>query len=99
MLQVNIGNVEAFGNIVRVSGTLVPTGNYATGGDTADFTAAIEDSGFQGLQPYIPSSYPPGNMKVFSEGGNIGYQYVWVKGTTQANGKLKINGITTWGTE
>jgi hypothetical protein len=99
MIQVNIGNVEAFGNIVRVSGELVATGNYVAGGDIADFTAAAETAAFQGLQPNIPSSYAPGNMKVFSENGNIGYQYVWIKGTTQANGKLKINGITTWGTE
>jgi|SRR5271165_2258128 len=99
-MQVQIGSVIAYGTpIVEVSGQLVPSGNYPAGGDIADFTAAVEASGFQGLQPYIPSSYPPGSMVVFSENGNLGYEYVWVKGTTQANGKVKIMGITTLGTE
>ncbi len=50
-IQVSIQTVNAFDNIVTVSGLLLITGNYVAGGDTIDFTKAVADPNFTGLTP------------------------------------------------
>lgn len=59
--QIQINNVEASGQAIYVSGFIVLTGNYPTGGDPLNFTAGgtlpvIADPSFVGLLPAIESS-------------------------------------------
>src|SRR5271154_5430003 len=99
MIQVSIQSVNAFDNIVTVSGLLLITGSYVTGGDTIDFTKAVADPNFTGLTPVIPSSGPPQDLDAWSMGGNLVNQYCTVVGTAQNNSKLKISAASTFGTE
>ena len=57
-LQVSIQSVDPFDNYVQVTGKLIPSGSYVTGGDTVNFTTAVEDPLFTGMTPAIPSSQP-----------------------------------------
>lgn len=59
------------------------SGNYVTGGDTVDLTAAK-----------LPVSKPPETWTLEHDST---YQFVWVPGTTLANGKIKIYDMTTVG--
>jgi hypothetical protein len=70
---------------VYVRGTLAASGNYATGGDTLDFTT---------IPGRVPASQPPKQVWIAGTGG---YSFGWVPGTTLANGKVKVN--TTAATE
>ncbi len=75
-----------------VSGVLVLTGNYVSGGDAVDFTAAVADPALVGgAGPFIDSSLAVENFDVWSQGGNIANTYFPVIGTTQKNCKLKIS--------
>jgi len=65
------------GKKVFVVGTIVASGSYATGGDTINFTSLG-----------IPSSQGAFWVKFNSLNG---YGYTFAPGTTQANGKVRIN--------
>jgi hypothetical protein len=67
--QVQINNVEASGQAIYVSGFIVLTGNYPTGGDPLNFTTATADPTFVGLLPAIESSGVL-NVDVWSMGGS-----------------------------
>jgi hypothetical protein len=62
-----------------VEATLVFSGNYSTGGDTVS------------LAGKVALSKPPLWAII---GGVAGYSYGWVKGTTLANGKVRV-GVNT----
>jgi hypothetical protein len=98
-ISVSIQTVDAFDNCVVVSGKLLATGSYVTGGDTVNFTTAVQDPLFQGLQPSIPSSQPPSQFLVQSQGGNLVNTYSAIIGTQQTNCKLKVSAASTFGTE
>ncbi len=63
------------GKRLHVSGTLGFSGNYATGGDTLDFTGKVT------------ASRAPVDLSV---DGQAGFKYNAVKGTTIANNKVKV---------
>jgi hypothetical protein len=84
-LSIGILSVDASANNVYVFGTLTATGNYATGGDTLDFTTVASQ---------ILSSQPPTQVWV---GGTTGDSYGLVKGTALNNQKIKMS--TATGTE
>lgn len=98
-ISVSIQNVDALDNIVIVSGVLIATGNYVTGGDTVDFTKAVQDPLFSGLQPNIPSSKAPQCFDIWSAGGNLTRAYFPVTGTQQNNCKVKMNASAGSGSE
>ena len=99
MLQVSIQSVDPFDNYVQVTGKLIPSGSYVTGGDTVNFTTAVEDPLFTGMTPAIPSSQPPFAFSAFSQGGNLVNQYASIIGATQATCKMKVSAASTFGTE
>lgn len=70
------------GKYTIVTGTIVFSGSYATGGDAMVLT---------GLQ--IPGTVAPRFVFVTGQGGYM-YQYV---GTTRSNGKVKVFQATTTG--
>ena len=78
-LAIAILSADAAADNVYVFGTLTASGNYATGGDTIDFTTV-------GSQ--IPASHAPVQLWV---GGSTGDSYSWIKGTALNNQKVKIN--------
>ncbi len=71
-------NVDVGERFVYIYGFLIPSGNYATGGDTLDFTN----------QSMIPAASPP--VAVFV-GGSTGDSYAFLAGSALNTGKLKIN--------
>ena len=98
-IVVSIQNVDALDNMVQVTGKLILSGSYVTGGDTVNFATAVQDPLFTGLQPNIPSSQPPFNFDAWSQGGNLLNSFAAVIGTAQTNCKLKISAASTFGTE
>ncbi len=77
--------IDDGGDGVYVYGTIAASGNYATGGDTLDFTT------IQGKGAYsrvFQASALPVQVAVY---GTTGDSYGFVPGTTLANGKVKIN--------
>ncbi len=81
-----------------VSGVLILTGNYPTGGDTVDFTAGVADPALVGgAGPFIDSSLAVENFDAWSQGGNLANGFFPVVGTTQKNCKLKI--VSAFNTE
>ena len=98
-ISVSIQSVDALDNMVQVTGKLILTGSYVTGGDTVNFTTAVQDPLFTGMQPNIPSSQPPFSFSAWSQGGNLLNTYAPIIGATQATCKLKICAASTLGTE
>lgn len=72
-VAVNVTNVESGQGVVRVFGTLTPSGNYVANGDAVDFTKAT------GLS--IPSQSAPISFRVE---GAAAYVYKGVKGAINA---------------
>lgn len=73
--QVQINNVDATGACVAVTGYIVLSGNYVTGGDPLNFTGsgtlpAIADPSFVGILAAIESSGLL-NLDVWSMGGSM----------------------------
>lgn len=100
MLQVSIQSIEAIGTAVRVRGKLIPTGNYATGGDTVDFTAAavapvVLDPSFSGVASAIPSSQPLTQFDVWTQGGNLTDVYIPKIGSAQNNNLVLVQVAST----
>ncbi len=92
-MSVSLTYVKADGNTpIRVGFNLVISGTYVTGvgGDTIDFTKAVQDALFQGLVAYIDSSLPLISLDIWDVSGNIADTYFPVLGTAQNNCKLKI---------
>jgi hypothetical protein len=75
-LTVNIQDHWSDGNRIHVVGTITPSGNYPTGGDTLNF----------GLTT-IKSTKPPVWCAVE---GDTNLLYACIPGSTISNGKLKI---------
>ena len=67
--QVQINNVEASGQAIYVSGFIVLSGNYPTGGDPLNFATAVQDPSFIGLLAGIESAAVL-NVDVWSMGGS-----------------------------
>lgn len=88
--QVNIVSVQAVGQQLRVAFNLVLTGSYVTGGDTVDFTKALQDTTYVGLLAGIESSQGPISLDIWDAGGNIANTLNPVKGSAMNNSKLKI---------
>lgn len=93
-IKVSINNVIAIKGgqgALLVTGNLVPSGNYVSGGDTVDFTGAVQDPALVGgAGPFIDSSLPVENLDIWSAGGNIANGYFPIIGTKQNNCKFKI---------
>lgn len=64
------------GKVLHVLGTITASGNYTTDGDTLSFVNAAIKSASVPLLVIVT--------------GKAGYTYVFVPGTTQANGKLLV---------
>jgi hypothetical protein len=67
-VAVNINSVEASGGNITLTGFLVLSGTYPTGGDTVNLAAPSVDPSFVGQVPYSPSSVVL-NFDVWSGGG------------------------------
>ena len=80
-LAINITSIETGEHSLYVFGTLTPSGNYSTGGDTLDFTTVASQIG---------ASQAPLQVWV---GGTTGDAYAFVRAgsPTLANGKVKVN--------
>jgi hypothetical protein len=78
-LAISVVDIDANAANVYVFGTLTPSGNCSTGGDTLDFTT---------IASQIIASQAPVQVWV---GGSTGDAYSWVKGTSLNNQKVKIN--------
>src|SRR5690348_18103363 len=80
-LAISITDVDAGENNLYVFGTVAASGNYASGGDTLDFTTVASQIG---------ASQAPAKVWV---GGTTGDSYGFVRAAapTPANGKVKIN--------
>jgi hypothetical protein len=80
-IAINIIDVDAGSQNLCVLGSLVFSGNYATGGDTIDFTAVASQ---------IEASQAPLQVWV---GGSTGDSCAFIRSAspTLANGKIKIN--------
>lgn len=66
-----------------VFGLLTPSGSYPTGGDTLSFLNAVLPIGQS-----LPVNSPCVSAQIE---GTTGDQYGFIRGTTLANGKVKIN--------
>jgi hypothetical protein len=80
-LAINITDVDAGENNLYVFGTLTPSGNYATGGDTLDFSTVANQ---------IEASQAPVKVWVSGTTGDS-YGFIRAASPTLANGKIKIN--------
>lgn len=78
-------------NFIFAQGLLQLTGNYVTGGDTIDFTT---------LGGLIPSSSLV-SLALFSQNGNLLFQYVPIGGPATALNawKVKVNASGSFGSE
>lgn len=85
MITVTFTRQDATQNGIIIEGTLTPSGNYATGGDTVDFSTL----------PQIPSNnIPLGLVEINEQPASgatpSGYVLYFISGTTLANGKLFV---------
>jgi hypothetical protein len=93
-IAISVTNVDATGVTTWMTGTLVFSGNYVTGGDTLDWTGAMEAVGASGQ--VVASGSGPQQVMIDSQNGNAGY-YVPVQGSGINNWKVKC--FTGGGTE
>lgn len=75
------------------------SGLYVTGGDTVDFTKAVQDAAFQGNVAAVPSDLAPVSLEIWDASGNLLNQVAPVLGTAQNNCKVKFGAASTFGTE
>lgn len=97
--QVSITKVVADGQDCSVFFNLPLTGNYVAGGDTVDFTKAVQDAAFQGMGAQIPANLAPVSLDIWDASGNVVNQIGPVLGSAQNNCKVKIGAASTFGTE
>src|SRR6267142_1100828 len=94
----NVSKIVGGQGAFFVTGVLVLTGNYVTGGDTIDFTAAVADPALVGgAGAFLECSLPLQQLDIWSQSGNIANTYFPVIGTTQKNCKVKI--VSAFNTE
>lgn len=70
--------------MIYIFGTIVPTGNYVTGGDLLDFTTTGD---------LIKTDYQPVQVQIWSQSqasGHSGYTYYWRPGGSLNNGKMQV---------
>lgn len=90
-LAVTITRLSMSGQNARIAFNLTPSGSYATGGDTVDFTKATQDVAFLGMVPnFIPTDQALVNFDVWDSSGNLANGVFPVMGTTLANNKVKF---------
>ena len=80
-LAITIAAVDAAADNVYVFGTLTASGNYASGGDTIDFTSVAAQ---------ISASQAPVQLWMAGSTGDA-YAFVRAGSPSLANGKVKIN--------
>lgn len=97
--QVSITKVVADGQNCTVFFNLPLSGNYVAGGDIVDFTKAVQDAAFQGMDAGIPASLAPVSLDIWDASGNVVNQIAPVLGASQNNCKVKIGAASTYGTE
>lgn len=98
--KIQILNIAAQANgRLDVLFNIVLTGSYVAGGDIIDFTQAIKDPNFWGISEVIESSLAPASLDCWDAGGNLLNEVGAVKGTSQANCKIKLGAASTYGTE
>lgn len=85
-IAIAVQNVDATGIVTWVTGAISFSGNYVTGGDTLDWTTAIEQIGQSGQ--VLDAASPPQQVMLDSQNGNAGY-YVPVQGNALNNWKVK----------
>ena len=78
-LAITITDVDTGTGNIYVFGKLTPSGSYAIGGDTLDFTTVAAQIG---------ASRTPVQLWA---GGTTGDNYGWVPGAALNNGKIKIS--------
>lgn len=89
------GDIDPGVKFYYVFVTITPSGSYTTGGDTFDLTAITRPVGSPPIPGGAQATAPiPTQVTINSVNG---YSYSYVKGTTRANGKFKVN--TTANTE
>lgn len=97
--SVSITKVIADGQDCTVYFNLPLSGSYVTGGDTVDFTKAVQDAAFVGQAAIVPSSLAPVSLQIWDASGNILNQIAPVLGSAQNNCKVKFGAASTFGTE
>jgi len=90
MLTAYIQNIDALDNDVVVSGYLIASGSYTTGGDTANLGAAVPAPGVVLATAAIPSSGPMFCPDAWSITGNLTNGYFAIPGTG-LNLKVKMS--------
>ena len=78
-IAIKVIDVDAAADNIYMFGTLTPSGNYSTGGDTLDFTTVASQ---------IAASKAPLQLWV---GGSTGDNYAWIAGNALNNQKVKIS--------
>lgn len=84
-VQINVTGIEDGVDLQTIVGTLTFSGNYATGGDTLDWSTAV---GAQSGTRIFVAQAPPQYVSIQ---GTTGDSYGWIIGTTLKNGLVKIN--------
>lgn len=103
-IAIQVDKIESGGVDLYVSGVLVASGNYVTGGDTVDFTGVSSVLSMASDQSGPANQITSQFLKAFSawsEGGLLSYQYAPVcpaSGSLSA-AKLKVGANNTFGTE
>ncbi len=82
------GDIDTGLKFFYVFGTITPSGSYATGGDTWDLTAMTKPINHPGLLGGS-TAVPPLPLQVYVQ-SSTGHTFVYVPGSSRANGKLKI---------
>ena len=80
-LTLNVVDHWSDGKRIHVTGTLLPSGSYTTGGDTIPFGNNIIKSSSAPIMVMISPISPTGDFTYF---------YLFKSGTTIANQKLKV---------
>lgn len=85
--------------VAYVTGMIAASGNYSTGGDTINFLTATQDANFSGLVPAVIATLAPIQLAVWSQNGNLLFQYAPIVGSGPTNCLLKVGASATFGTE
>lgn len=91
-LKVQIAYVSPGPGPLRVGFKLVKSGTYVTavGGDTVDFTQAIQDASFVGAAAAIEALGAPLNLDVWDVSGNLATVVTVTLGAAQNNSKVQL---------
>lgn len=64
------------------------SGNYVAGGDTVDFTQALNPGFLPNAYPTV--SYIPQASDIDFQDAAVGFDAEWTNGTTNSNGKMQL---------